>query len=61
MWGDCDITSLSMVICRPVFVRSEVLTGILVNFQVLWDTMLCHGASSSPELLDCEDVSSTIL
>jgi hypothetical protein len=47
--------------CRPVFVRFEVLAGILVNFQVLWVTMMCHGASSSPELLDHEDGSSTIL
>lgn len=47
--------------CGPVFVRSEVPAGILVNFQVLWDTMMCHGASSSPELLDCEVGSNTIL
>lgn len=59
--GDCDVTSLSMGMCGPVFVRSEVLKGILVNFQVLRDMMMCHGASSNPELLDCEDGSSTIL
>jgi hypothetical protein len=50
-----------MVVHMPVFVRSEVLKGILVNFQVLQDMMMCHGASSSPELLDCKDGSSTIL
>jgi hypothetical protein len=42
-------------VCRPVSGRSEVLTGILVNLKVFWDTMMCHRASSSARLLDCED------
>jgi len=33
--------------------RVEVLSGALMNIQVIWHVMLCHWASSSCTLNDC--------